>query len=36
MLVDKGEEDNNGFLHMMAGIEVCHTWVVVEVVGCGV
>jgi hypothetical protein len=36
MVVDKGEEDNKGFLHMPTDIEVCHTWVVVEAVGCGV
>jgi hypothetical protein len=36
MVFDKGEEDNKGFLHMPADIEVCHTWVVVEAGGCGV
>jgi hypothetical protein len=36
MVVDKGEEDNKGFLHMPVDIEVFHTSVVVEVVGCGV
>jgi hypothetical protein len=36
MVVDKVEEDNKGFLHMPVDIEVSHTWVVVEVVGCGV
>ena len=35
-VVDKGEEDNKGFLHMPADIWVCHTWVVVEAMGCGV
>ena len=36
MVVDKGEEDNKGFLHMPMDVGVCHTWVVVEAVGCGV
>jgi hypothetical protein len=36
MVVDKGEEDNKGFLHMSTDIEVFHTWVVVEAMGCGV
>jgi uncharacterized protein (DUF952 family) len=36
IVFDKGEEDNKGFLHMSTDIEVCHTWVVVEAVGCGV
>jgi hypothetical protein len=36
MVVGKGEEDNKVFLHMPIDIRVCHTWVVVEVVGCGV
>jgi hypothetical protein len=35
MVVDKEEEDNKRFLHMPMDIEVCHTWVVVEGVGCG-
>jgi hypothetical protein len=26
-VVDKGKEDNKGFLHMPMDIEVCHTWV---------
>jgi hypothetical protein len=36
MVVDKVEEDNRGFLHMLMDIEVNHTWVVVEAMGCGV
>jgi hypothetical protein len=36
MNVDKEEEDNKGFLHMPADIWVCHTWVLVEAMGCGV
>jgi hypothetical protein len=36
MVVDKGEEDNKGFLHMLMDIGVFHTWVVVEAMGCGV
>jgi hypothetical protein len=36
MVVDKGEEHNKGFLHMLMDIEVCHSWVVVEEMGYGV
>jgi hypothetical protein len=35
MGVDKGVEDNKGFLHMPVDIEVCHTLLVVRVVDCG-
>jgi hypothetical protein len=35
MVVDKGEEDNKGFLHMPMNIGLFHTWVDVEAVGCG-
>jgi hypothetical protein len=35
MVVDKGEADDKGFFYMPADIEVCHTWVVFEAVGCG-
>jgi hypothetical protein len=36
MVVDKGVEDNKGFLHMPGDIEVCRTLVVVGVVDYGV
>jgi hypothetical protein len=36
MVVDKGVENNKGFLHMPVDIEVCHTLLVVGVVDCGV
>jgi hypothetical protein len=36
MVVDKEEEDNKGFLHMLVDTRVCRTWVVVETMGCGV
>jgi hypothetical protein len=35
MVVDKGVGDNKGFLHMLMGIEVCHTLEVVGVVDYG-
>ena len=36
MVVDKGVGSNKRCPHMLEAIEVFHTWVVVEALGCGV